>query len=148
MQSGRYEELVELGLDFGALVDAHNQSLEIAEPKEITKMSDGINDEDSSATKSLAGLPLSLSPPVSHHPSSPLSSSEQPLSGNPQSPKSLEQKLANENLLQKSSSISLGRAKDSAGESKGLLSLSSQCCDLQYSFKILVSEILCMNQQK
>ena len=135
VQSGKYEELVELGLDFGALVDAHNQSLEIAEPKEVTsKISDGINDEESSVSKSLAGFPLSFSPPVSHPPASPLPAPGQPLSGNSQS---LEQKQSNENLRQKSSSISLGEAKDSAAESKGLVSLSCQCWDLQYSFKFL-----------
>jgi hypothetical protein len=35
VQSGDYEELLKLGLDFGALVEAHNQALQMAEAQKL-----------------------------------------------------------------------------------------------------------------
>jgi hypothetical protein len=35
VQSGDYEELLKLGLNFGALVEAHNQALKMAEAQKL-----------------------------------------------------------------------------------------------------------------
>jgi ATP-binding cassette subfamily C (CFTR/MRP) protein 1 len=44
VQSGNYDELVKLGLDFGALIDAHNQTLQMAEAQGLEDEEEIIND--------------------------------------------------------------------------------------------------------
>jgi ATP-binding cassette subfamily C (CFTR/MRP) protein 2 len=46
VQSGNYDELVKLGLDFGALVDAHNQTLQMAEAQGLEDEEEIINDSN------------------------------------------------------------------------------------------------------
>ncbi|CAK9864913.1 unnamed protein product, partial [Sphagnum jensenii] len=44
VQSGDYEELLKLGLDFGALVEAHNQALQMAEAQKLEDEPEIMND--------------------------------------------------------------------------------------------------------
>ncbi len=44
VQSGDYEELLKLGLDFGTLVEAHNQALQMAEAQKLEDEPEIMND--------------------------------------------------------------------------------------------------------
>jgi len=44
VQSGDYEEQLKLGLDFGALVEAHNQALQMAEAQKLEDEPEIMND--------------------------------------------------------------------------------------------------------
>lgn len=107
VQSGRHEELVELGLDFGALVDAHNQSLEMVETQ------NGGTDHDdiscASSMSSLSGFHLALSPQTS----SPLAAQLQDSGLILLSHKSSEHALANGGLSrQTSENLNMGSSKE------------------------------------
>lgn len=108
VQSGRHEELVELGLDFGALVDAHNQSLEMVETQY------GCNDNDdtscASSMSSLSGFHHALSPQAS----SPLASQLQDPGFIFQSRKPSEHTLLNGGLSQQASeNLNMTSSKES-----------------------------------
>ena len=96
VQSGRHEELVELGLEFGALVDAHNQSLEMVETQ--YGHTDNDNTSCASSMSSLNSFQLALSPQTS----SPLVAQLQDL-GLLQSCKTSEHTLHNSGLSRQTS---------------------------------------------
>lgn len=108
VQSGRHEELVKLGLDFGALVDAHNQSLEMVETQYGRTDNDDIS--CASSMSSLNGFHLALSPQTS----SPLDAQLQDLGHILHSRKSSEHTLLNSGLSrQTSENLNMNSSKES-----------------------------------